>query len=1620
MKRNQKKETKSRRPLKKLIALWVVFAMLVVPFANHVGKNDVKAEGDSGTGGELAVSQPVDMTLNTLELSLEMETVSEEATPVNLAVHSGDTYETTYTFLKGAQTVAGIKVPTATGLAEGTDVKFEYKIYGDADSVERDCTDATPFPTDGSDVSFAEKIADSGKKIAIYAYVGDKTDSGVKPALQYVINIKFVDVTSLYANDTQSLDGQYKMVHEVINVTYPTTEIYGATYGIAYKPLNEEGWTYSSELELSVVGPFVLRSALYIEGSPATLLAYKALGTIHVTDDDTAPEITAWDFLASDDRETASSTDKTNPYIENDVYYGTENCNYVYTIVVEDVAGSDYEDVTGLPDDALTAACGGKTLQVSEIHKGTYKIDIPADKLAKDSDNEINYVIKDKKGNTRKGSLEIKIHPVTDHTTVESVKFLDDDQSDLITTPANIKDSKTVRVVVKSTKEIGEIALNDETSDVFEQTISDNGDMSAQREYTVTADFTIPPEGTTASTSYAGLIVKVYGNDAAATLLSDTTTLQKILFDQTKPEIKDPVLQEKTGDNGTWTTVATNGSETYTTNLNSTYRYGVKVTDDTDGSGVNVSSIKAGDKLFVWDADSKMYIYEIGVDDYANGSFALIVQASDNAGNPADSVTLPTLKKLDEEFRVDEKHILASDGITDITGEVASGATKYSNQRLYLKLQLSSAYEIDWVKLIANNEIYEEYDGTLSYDGVQIINTWDDITHRYTAEVGFALPKREDGNINGLFKQLYVVAGDKGSRVITCPEKAADGTQPDIGSILYDITPPFAKVSAIEDKWYQNYSLDYEIYSGISSEKESDLASANYTFSNCEDPMTVSLVQPGSEEPAYSGKVEVPESSDPTGTLLQFAARDMCQNNIAGTTEYRIKVDKHAPTIQFDVNGKTSFANPIEGNVAIATAVSDNLTIAQATITVTKPDGSSVVKELCSGIVGKQTISNNYTLDSLLGSAAADGDYTVTVNVADMSGRATSQTISFTIDNTIPVVTAKIADGTTAGKQPGKNFDGTDCDYFYRSNVSVLLTYEDDNLAASGVVVTDNGTKVNVQWTRVGTTNKYQGYYTVTRDGAHTIKINAKDQAGNDAVTKQIVFIKDTAAPAITAVINGGMIYNESMGEVDLTSNSVVAFSVNDANEDVNDFNYQLIKTLPDQNPVTADVIKTDNRSFGFSDEADYVVKAYSVDKAGNRGAERTVQFRIDKTAPELQISGSSSGATLNSGTTLTFSMTEAFWRDASGTITITRKASDSAAEATYKTIDFKPTGRVTTMTETLSETGEYKVTFTGKDRAGHTAEAPSYTVRIDTGKPIITLSGVSNNDKTTKQVEFQAQIEEDFYLTKSVSIQATRTYLDTTSYKEKTEDLQITGYNPTAATTLIRNTFTEDGVYKILVTCKDAAGNEDTQEVSFTIDKTKPVIDAKVLAAYEGTLTKFAWDYDLNDIIYDLTVCDVHMYLNGSEYDGTSEIEDGAYEMKITAEDELGNKTEETVNFNLDTKAPTFIVTGVEDGEIKNEQYDINVSLQLDEDTLDEVSLNGSSVEIKDNAAAITVTEKGDYKLTMKAHDDAGNEAEKTISFTYGEKSHVLLYVLIGVGALVIIGGAAAFIIAGKKKKND
>lgn len=1609
MKRKETKSNNSKHPVKKLIALWVVFALLIVPFANHVGdKNGAKAEGGSATGGVKVVT---DSSVGvTVDVSEKIR-INKDDTG---AIVTGTSKKTVY-LLEGVQSVTKLKLPELKSNA--TDLALlGAAFYGADKSVDLEVTSSLfPLGNNGETDLQANAVKENGK-IGIYARAKD-TDSW---KLQCVVNVVCLDtvftgIAGLYGDNahTDKLTADRYVNEAYIGVWVDPIDIPPNTslkyYVKTDNPATSEelvnvasytwnSWDFKISADAENNGKQVYAYAALIDNASSQVLEYIDAGTTHISNDAQAPTISKVTEEQSEDGNVYVAFD-TGHTDDNGVYYGNKNY-YRFTVKVEDVAAEN-QDASGVKN--VTAYLNGDTskpfLASKNAITGNYEITIQKTDLA-EGDNTITVTAEDNKGNKSETfTYPVKLHQVTDSTEIKSVKFLGED-GDLLISDAIIREPKTIEITLESTKNVGKVEVKSGDDVSFADVAPVTNAESVKRVYSVTAKIQIPTDANIASTNFSGLKIAVYEKDTN-TILLDNKSIKDIMYDATAPEVKNPVIQKKKNGSSTWEDVADGSLETaIVTELDTEYRYMVEVTDDL--SGVAKVSSDKGD--FTFESGNK-YVFNIPSGELnVTLPYSVAVSAIDNAGNPSTTLTLRGVTKIDDTLRVDNCVIIDAAG-NDVTSDVLAG--KNTNKKYQLQVTASSAYVVKKFELIAggtNDQVKDVADSD---------NDKNPDSHRYSTTVKFELPAKT--NINAQLDSMYLNVIDGNAQKIRYPQDASKT----LGTILYDRTNPTVSINeANESTWYKEYTINYTITSGDNG-VESPLANAGYSLAGSKANVTDKEIALNGTQTSVNGTIAIPESAGITGTSLVFNAQDASENLLPNNL-YKIKVDKTKPKAELTVNGKTNITQPLDGEVLIKTTVSDNLTINQATITVKGPD-TDVTTNL-SGAKELVNVSqeNSFTLNNLIGKKAADGDYTVTVNVSDKAGNIDSKTMKFRVDNTIPVVTAKISGGTTAGKQPGKNFDGTVCDYFYRSNVTVELTYEDENISASGVRVTDNNNVVNVTWQRIGTSNKYRASYVSTGIGAHVIKINAQDNAGNNAVEKQVVFIKDTEAPNIAAVINGGMVYSDNMGVVDLTSDATVAFSVSDANEDVHDFNYQLIKTVPDQLPVTADVLKTDNRVFGYTDEADYQVKVYSVDKAGNRSAERNVQFRVDKTAPELQITGTASGSTLNAGTTLTFSMTEAFWWDASGTITITRKANDSVAEAAYKTIDFKPTARVTTMTETLSETGEYQVTFTGKDRAGHTAEATSYTVRIDTGKPIITLSGVSNNDKTTKQVEFQAQIEEDFYLTKSVRIQATRTYLDPTSYKEKTEDLQITGYNPTAATTLIRNTFTEDGIYKIQINCKDAAGNEDTQEVSFTIDKTKPVIDPKVMSAYEGTLTSFAWDYDLNDIIHDLTVCDAHMYLNGSEYDGTSEVEDGAYEMKITAEDELGNATEETVNFNLDTKAPTFIVTGVEDGEIKNEQYDINVSLQLDEDTLDEVTLNGSPVEIKDNAAAITVTEKGDYKLTMKAHDDAGNEAEQTISFTYGEKSHVLLYVLIGVGVLVVLGGGSAIILAAKKKKNN
>ena len=277
-------------------------------------------------------------------------------------------------------------------------------------------------------------------------------------------------------------------------------------------------------------------------------------------------------------------------------------------------------------------------------------------------------------------------------------------------------------------------------------------------------------------------------------------------------------------------------------------------------------------------------------------------------------------------------------------------------------------------------------------------------------------------------------------------------------------------------------------------------------------------------------------------------------------------------------------------------------------------------------------------------------------------------------------------------------------------------------------------------------------------------------------------------------------------------------------------------------------------------------------------------------------------------------------------------------------------------------------------------------------------LSGVGNYDKTDKNVELMLTIDEDFYTSNKVTLKGTRTDID-----GKKNEITFDDFAPNRSkVSELKELFDKDGIYDIEVTSSDKAGNKSTKKVHFTIDTTPPKIGD--LSKYDKKmLREFKWDIDLNKLVTDLTVCEITLYLDGVEYDGVSPIEDGSHVLKVEAVDEMGHKSSKEVTFVLDSKGPNIIVSNVEDQDVFYEAKDIGVSVQLDEDMLDEVQLNGSAVTVTDNQATMKIDKKGDYTLTAKAHDEAGNESSIDMEFTYASEINLLLIGIIA-GAVIVL----------------
>ena len=156
---------------------------------------------------------------------------------------------------------------------------------------------------------------------------------------------------------------------------------------------------------------------------------------------------------------------------------------------------------------------------------------------------------------------------------------------------------------------------------------------------------------------------------------------------------------------------------------------------------------------------------------------------------------------------------------------------------------------------------------------------------------------------------------------------------------------------------------------------------------------------------------------------------------------------------------------------------------------------------------------------------------------------------------------------------------------------------------------------------------------------------------------------------------------------------------------------------------------------------------------------------------------------------------------------------------------------------------------------------------------------------------------------------------------------------------------------------------------------------------------------------------------MDGVEYDGSADLSDGAHTLRVEAVDELGNQTIEEYTFVLDTIEPIIIVNGVEDGAKLKESTDVSITVQLDEDTLDYVKLNGKAVAVTDNTCTYTVDSRGKYTLEAGASDSAGNKASIKYDYVYGTGIN---WIIVGIVAGVLVLLALAILLIRRRNANS
>ena len=481
-----------------------------------------------------------------------------------------------------------------------------------------------------------------------------------------------------------------------------------------------------------------------------------------------------------------------------------------------------------------------------------------------------------------------------------------------------------------------------------------------------------------------------------------------------------------------------------------------------------------------------------------------------------------------------------------------------------------------------------------------------------------------------------------------------------------------------------------------------------------------------------------------------------------------------------------------------------------------------------------------------------------------------------------------------------------------------------------------------------------------------------------------------------------------------------------------------------------------------FSEEGDYEVRVKAADLAGNETesaayeGEAAEAFTIDLTPPavsvtdaageamdgrffsdacqaavrvrDLHFAGANTLSLVRDGEEVPLALT---W-DGAAALPGSGRDGEKVPPGLAPSAEEAGSGEKTAVID-IREEGAYTLAGSVADQAGNGTEAAPVSFVVDRTPPVLSITGAHDGEASREDIRITVRVSDRWVRENCLTclLEKEGEAITLPLLPEETEDGYSFAFGPV----------TEDGLYRLTATARDAAGNETEETLVFTENRAGTVFEfEQEEMCREDIREPLRPSFILHnpDEVTILTVT-----VNGNEtaytYEGSrlaladALTEDGVYRVGIGTRDAAGNTSiMEPVVIRIDRTPPALTVLGLKEGQA-SVFGSAEITLVSDDPdagfkelTLDGEPPDGGPAALRDSVYKLSVDRAGPHTLTAQLVDGAGNVSEKYVrTFTVARgplgfiRSHIGLF-LVFLALLAAAGAAVVKIVLDGGKRQD